>query len=165
MTDSKLQDVTTRGLLSLYGRVLEELRRREIIRSYNNPVADYSELLFCAAFKWHRVENSNAGYDATEGSIKYQIKGRRVTSYNPSRQLSAIRKIDDKPFDILAGVIFNEDFGVHKAALVPINIVQIRSRRSDHVNAALFNLEDVVWTLPGVTDVTEQLLSIQASDT
>ena len=162
MTDDEFAHSSTRDLLALYGRVLEELRKREIIRSNNNPVADYSELLFCVAFGWKREGNSKAGYDAYEGNVRYQIKGRRVTRHNPSRQLSAIRKIEGKPFDFLAGVIFDEDFGVMKAALVPIETVKSRCRWSGHVNGSLFNLDDAVWTLPGVTDVTDRLRALQA---
>jgi hypothetical protein len=142
--------------------VLVELRAREIIRSSNNPVADYSEFLFCAAFGWSREGNSKAGYDARDGKIRYQIKGRRPTRYNSSRQLSAIRKIDGNPFEYLAGVIFDEDFGVLRGALVPLAVVRKRARKSDHVNGWLFNLDDAVWSLPDVRDVTDRLKNFQS---
>ena len=64
-----------------------------------------------AAFKWDPENNSTAGYDAKDrAGVRYQIKARRLTQHNPSRQLSAIRNIDDKPFDILAGLLVSETF-------------------------------------------------------
>lgn len=152
---------TTSELLKLYTSVLGELRRREVVRSSNNPVADYSELLFCLAFGWTREGNSKSGHDAFDGEIRYQIKGRRPTVHNSSRQLSAIRKMEGSPFDFLAGVIFADDFIVHRAALVPIETVRERARWSKHVNGWLFNLDDAVWALPGVKDVTTKLREAQ----
>jgi len=156
-TINDLATSSTGELLKLYTEVLDELRRREVVRSSNNPVADYSELLFCLAFDWAREGNSKAGHDATDGNIRYQIKGRRQTVHNPSRQLSAIRKMEGSPFDFFAGVVFADDFTVYRAALVPIAIVRDRARWSKHVNGWLFNLDDTVWRLPGVVDVTTQL--------
>lgn len=78
---------STHDLLQLYTRVLNELRKREVIRSSNNPVAGYSELLFCLAFGWAREGNSKAGHDASDGTARYQIKGRYPTVHNASQQL------------------------------------------------------------------------------
>jgi hypothetical protein len=113
--------LTVRELLSDYGAILDELRRREIVRSSNSPLSDYAELLFCKAFAWSRENNSAAGHDATDGAgIRYQIKGRRLTRHNASRQMSAIRNLDNTPFDHLAGVLVDEAFQVIRAAIIPV---------------------------------------------
>jgi hypothetical protein len=84
--------MSIRDLLQTYCDVMEEFRKREILRSSNNPVADFSELLFCTAFGWNREGASAAGFDAIcSRGLRYQIKGRRLTLNNPSRQLSFIR--------------------------------------------------------------------------
>jgi len=57
---------TTAGLLETYGALLDEVRRRGIVRSSNNPLSDYGELLFCTAFGWRRTNNSAAGHDAVD---------------------------------------------------------------------------------------------------
>lgn len=67
----------TRELLKLYTNVLGELRRRDVVRSSNNSVADYSDLLICSAFGWTREGNSKSEYDAFDGEIRYQIGGYR----------------------------------------------------------------------------------------
>ena len=117
-----LLSLSVKELLSLYAHSLEELRRRGAVRSTNNPAADYAEFLVSKALGLSVAGKSNSGFDATgpDGS-RYQIKARRITRHNSSRQLSFIRGLgeDKRPFDHLAGVLFNEDFSVLRACLVP----------------------------------------------
>ena len=47
---------------------------------------------------------------------KFEIKGRRPTPENSSRQLSALRDLDEKPFNFLVGILFDEDFSVRRAS-------------------------------------------------
>ncbi|MCC0006681.1 MAG: hypothetical protein H6876_00945 [Hyphomicrobiaceae bacterium] len=151
-------DVSTLSTIELlrgYGAILDELRRRDIVRSANSPISDLAEVLFCRAFGWLRQGNSAAGYDATDsGGTRFQIKARRMTGAPGERQLSAIRNIDRNPFDQLAAVLFDPGFAVHRAALIPISVVRSRARRSIHTNSHIFYLRDDVWSEPGVLDVT-----------
>src|SRR6516162_6569993 len=72
---------------------------------------------------------STKGYDAIDhDGKKYEIKGRRITSENPSRMLSAIRDCNARHFNYLAGVLFNEDFSRLRACVAPFEIVNKRSR-------------------------------------
>jgi hypothetical protein len=152
--------VSVRDLLQTYCDVMAELRKREVLRSSNNPVADFSELLFCRAFGWNREGASATGFDAIcSKGLRYQIKGRRLTAENPSRQLSFIRRLPEHQFDLLAGVLFHSGFQIQRAALIPHEVVEERARYSKHANAWLFDLKDEVWGAPGVVDVTESLLS------
>jgi len=138
-----------------YGDILDELRRHDVVRSANNPISDLAKVLFCRTFNWVREGNSAAGYDATDpGGTRFQIKARRITSVQGERQLSAIRNIDRDPFDQLAAVLFEPDFGVHCAALIPISVIRARARHSAHTNSHVFHLREDVWTVPGVRDVT-----------
>src|SRR3984885_2227777 len=104
-------------LLSLHGRTGDELRARGITRSSNSPAGDLAEYLFCKTFEWDRKDNSAAHIDAVgKDGRRYQIKARRVTRFNKSTQLSAIRNLADGQFDFLAGVLFGEDYSVARAA-------------------------------------------------
>jgi hypothetical protein len=151
-----LTAMTVGDLLRLYATLLEELRRRNVVRTANNPVADLAESLFCGAFGWHRADKEAKGYDAeNESGVRYEIKGRRLTQHNKSRQVSAIRSFDG--FGILAGVLFNHDFSILRAALVPVSIVKVRSEWVEHTNSWRFLLHDDVWKEPGVKDVTAEL--------
>lgn len=107
----ELQRLPISDLVALYAHVMEELRRRGVTRSSNNPVADYAEYLCEKALSLTRTEKSAKGFDATDSAgTRYQIKGRRLTAYNASRQLGVLRELEDNPFDYLAGVLFREDF-------------------------------------------------------
>lgn len=142
----------------LFGATLTELRLRGVTRSTNNPIADYAELLFERALRLKRAERSTKGYDALDhGGLKYEIKARRVTAQNSSRQLSALRGLDQKHFDFLGGVLFNENFSVHRACLVPHRRVLSNSTYVPQTNSWKFFLLDSVWALPGVVDVTAKL--------
>jgi hypothetical protein len=153
-----LRQAPVSELLALYATTLDELRDRGIVRSANGPGGDYAELLFVQAFGWKRENNSVAGYDAMDAAqFRYQVKSRRLHGPRTSRQLSALRNFSDAPFDFLAGVLFNKDYSVMRAAIIPYN--EIQPRFSKHTNSWIFLLEDRVWNLPGVRDVTQDLRS------
>jgi hypothetical protein len=50
-----LKDVTPRELLVMHAAISEELRRRGVTRSSNNPVGDLAEHLFRRALGWKRA--------------------------------------------------------------------------------------------------------------
>lgn len=156
--------LTVPELLLVYGTALDELRRREVVRSSNNPLSDYAELLFCKAFGWSREANSAAGHDATDAAgRRYQIKGRRPTRHNNSRQMSAIRRLDGDPFDFLAGVLVDEKFQIMRAAIVPVAVVRHCSKHVPHTNSWRFLLRDDIWNAEGVRDVTAELRTVAAT--
>ncbi|MGN6144416.1 MAG: hypothetical protein ACTHOP_12585 [Mesorhizobium sp.] len=158
-----LETMTTASLLELQTDILRELRRREIIRSTNNPTGDYAELLFSRAMGWMLNSNSSADADALDSlGNRFQIKSRRLTKENPSRQLGFMRRLPDRPFDFLAAVLFDDRFRVYRAAIVPLDLVAAKSAFVAGVNAWRFLLRDDVWTWDGVVDATDQLRSAQA---
>ncbi|WP_205691524.1 hypothetical protein [Caulobacter sp. 602-2] len=151
-------------LLALYGQIMDELRERGVVRTGNSPVGDYGELLFARAFGWTLEGNSSAGHDATDADgVRYQIKARRLASPSASRQLSAIRRLEERTFDHLAAVLLDGSFKVLRAIIIPYAVVQSGARRRDHTNSWLFMLEDRVWKIPGVRDVTAELAVAQAA--
>ena len=135
-----LARLTAAELLRLHVQIGEELRTRGVVRSANNPAGDLAEHLFCAAFGWAKAPNSERGYNATgPDGTRFQIKGRRVHRRNPSRQLSAIRDLECGHFDVLAGVIFDDDFCVVRAALIPRGVVEARSTYVALTNSQKFH--------------------------
>jgi hypothetical protein len=131
--------LTDRELLVLYGRVLDTLRSRGTTRSANNPVADYAEGLCKKALNLTLAPKSATGYDGTDPNRhKIEVKARRITKENGSRQLSAIRGIDSQHFDYLAGVLFNADFSVMKGCLIPFAVVKEHGTNNEHTNSHRF---------------------------
>jgi hypothetical protein len=156
-----LVDLKTCELLRLYSDLLKELANRRIVRTTNNPVAGVGEYLVVNALGLKRAPQSNKGYNATDKqNRRYEIKSRRLTQHNPSRMLSAIRECELGHFEFLAGVLFNEDFSLYKACLVPHGIVLRESTFRKHVNAHILELEDTLWNFEGVVDITDKLRDV-----
>ncbi len=158
-----IEHLVTQDLLGLYNAIEERLQDKGVIRTKNNPVGDYAEYLFCNTFDWKQASNSQKSIDAinTQGTT-YQIKARRQSRGIDSRQLSALRDLNENSFDYLAGLVFNPDYTVYKAAIIPIKVVVNLSTYVEHTNSWKFFLKDSVWNLPEVEDVTETI-KIQSS--
>ena len=152
---SQLND---KQLLGAYCSLMTELRDRGVVRSSNNPVADYTETLVASALGLSLESQSQAGYDARGADgTRYQIKGRRLTAHNKSTQLSALRNLAQRPFDTLAAVAYSQDLSVLYGALIPIEVVMEFSRFSEHSNSHIFMFRRNVLEDPRVTDITSTL--------
>jgi hypothetical protein len=145
-------------LLSTHCAILEELRKRDVVRSKNNPTGDYAEWLVSQKLGLRLETKSAKGYDATDANgVRYQIKGRRVTPDNPSTQLGVIRNLDGKDFDVLIAVVFDESWQVRAAAKIPHDIICKLATFRDHVNGHIMYLRPSVFTHPTVEDLRELL--------
>ncbi|VAV97802.1 hypothetical protein MNBD_ALPHA08-2331 [hydrothermal vent metagenome] len=153
-----LKNKSVTELLKLHVAVGEELLDRKVMRSANNPTGDLAESLFCRSFDWKQAPNSEHGFDAKDADgCRYQIKSRRMHKRNTSRQLSALRNLQESPFDVLAGVLFTNDYSILKACLIPVSTVIKRATFTSHTNSHRFMLTDEIWELEDVEDVTERL--------
>jgi hypothetical protein len=155
----ELSALTAEGLLKLYSGVLRELNNRKIMRGMNSPAQDVAELLVQKAVAGFLQPKNNKSFDVkgTDG-LRYEVKARRLIPENQSRELGAIRDLNDKNFDFLIGVLFHEDFSVFKAAQIPWEIVRENAMHRQRTNSWKFFLEDQVWAIPGVKPMT--LISI-----
>lgn len=142
----------------LHSSTIDELKLRGIVRTKNNPVGGYTEWLVAKALDLNLQPNSNHGYDGeTQDGIKVEIKGRRVTTNNPSRQLSAIRNYADKKFDRLAVVIFDEHYDVDEAVLIPHKVIKYYAKHRKHTNAHILTLDRRVVMDERVTNIKEKV--------
>jgi hypothetical protein len=150
-----LESLTTQELLQYYALILSELRERKIVRTSNSPVGDYAEWLVAKQLGLNLVANSTSGYDAINSDgIKYQIKCRRLTQDNQSRQLSAIRNLNNNDFDYLIAVLFNERFELQLVLKIPHQIIEHYAQYRQHVNAHILILRGGILTDPLVEDLT-----------
>ncbi|MEN5206220.1 hypothetical protein ABE473_17400 [Stenotrophomonas sp. TWI700] len=151
-------ELTDRQLLELHCTVMDALRKRGVIRSSNNPVADYTETLVARALNATLASGSQAGFDAVgQDGTRYQIKGRRLTAANKSTQLSALRNLSSGPFDQLAAVAFNSNLIVEYAALIPLHVVQRLGRYRAHTNSHTLYFRRALFEEPGVIDITSRI--------
>ena len=75
METDDLNQMAVADLLRLFSRVLDELRSRGVVRSTNNPVADYAEYLVIKALDLRAAPKSTKGYDAVDANErKYKVK-------------------------------------------------------------------------------------------
>ena len=149
-------------MLLIHSRIADELRERGIARSSNNPTGNLAEYLFCKAFGWNQADRSCArSIDAVgEDGKRYQIKARRITRHNGSRQLTG-GDLNSGHFDILAGVILREDYTVLRAALIPHAVALRRATFVERTNSHRFLLRDDIWNDSEVEDVTELLRTVE----
>lgn len=153
--------LTVSELLATHSTVLDELRRKEVIRSKNNPTGDYAEWLVSKSLGLTLETNSAKGFDAKDPSgVRYQIKGRRITPENSSRQLGVIRNLHGNDFDILVAVVFDKDWQVECAAKIPHHAIERLSAFRPHVNGHVMHLRASVLEDSSVENITHELQRI-----
>jgi uncharacterized protein DUF6998 len=153
-----LKSLSVIELLQLHSAILDDLKCRKIVRTRNNPVGDYTEWLVAKGLGLELAENSSAGFDATDSEgVKIQIKGRRISSENKSRQLGAIRKLDAKDFDHLAAVIFDNNYQIIDAILIPHKVIYDYANYSEHQNAHVLHLKGSILNDPRVEDIKKKI--------
>ena len=153
-----LDSLTPVELLQVHASAIEELRQRGIVRTSNNPLGDYTEWLVAKSMNLTLEANSKAVHDAvSEAGVRFQIKGRRVTASNQSRQLSAIRNYEAHDFDWLVAVIFGGRYEVLNAYLVPHEVLGKYGRHRDHVNALIVLMSGAIAEDPMVVEISEQI--------
>jgi hypothetical protein len=145
-------------LLQLHARVIEELRRREVLRSKNNPTGDYAEWLVATRLGMKLEVKSTAGYDAVdaEGS-RFQIKARRITADNGSRQLGIIRKLDSCQFDNLIAILFRSDYSIMSAYAIPHVVIADYAKFIEHTNGHVLHLRGPLLEDDRVQEITSKL--------
>jgi len=148
---SSLGDKREDELLRLYSELLDELRQRGLIRTNNNPVADYAEKVVIDKLGLEQAQKEAKGYDAVDhDGIKYQIKGRRITKYNKSRQLGVIRNLDDQLFGFLIAAIFDEFFALTEIWKIPHSTIKRYAKWSKQQNGYILHLQGSLLLDPTV---------------
>ena len=156
LTQPHLESLSELELLQSHSAVIEELRRRGVVRTNNNPIGDYTEWLVCGRLGLTAEGNSRAAYDAEDAEgIRYQIKGRR-TGLN-SVQFSPIRNLEQRGFDFAIAVAFADDFAIRFAVQIPYAVVPLLATYRAHVNGHVLILTDSVVEHSEVEDITSRL--------
>lgn len=159
MMDFELfEKLEPKELLQLESKILDELQRRDVIRTNNNPVGGYTEWLVSQSLGLTLAGNSEKGFDAVDKvGVKYEIKGRRVTPKNQSRQLSAIRHLHERKFDYLIAVVFDKSFEIILALKIPHAVVVEKSTYVKSTNSYRLMAEDSLKNVPDIADIGPQL--------
>lgn len=154
----RLSRLTVLSLLRTHSRILDELKRRGVLRTKNNPVADYAEWVVAKGLRLRLMGNSRSGYDATDRrGARYQIKGRRITAHNPSTQLGSIRNLPRHEFDVLIAVIFNSDYSIRYCVSMPHSAVLRLANYRKHTNSWVMHARPTIIKAKGVRNITARM--------
>ena len=151
-----LDSLTEKEIMDLYASILKNLNYREVIRTYNSPVGDYGEWLFASAYKFKLEPNSQQGYDVIDetNNIKYQVKSRWFNPVRKNRTLNVIRNYENKEFDYLIVIFFNENFKVKEAYKIPHEVVGDYGKYSKHQNGYIVTVNKKVINDERVDNIT-----------
>lgn len=151
-----LSQLSNVELMQLNQLTLDELERREVIRTRNNPISEYTEWLVADRMHMDLAPPSTKGYDATttEGR-KIQIKSRKNNLKNKSLILGIIRNYDLHQFDVLIAVIYNHDFTIRHAISIPHELVKEYGFYNNHQNGYTLRISNLLLNDPRVTDIIE----------
>ena len=145
-------------LLQLHATVLSTLCSRGVLRSVNNPAADYAEYLVRLALRLQSAPPSTKGYDLVDSRGKrYEVKARRYTSRSKPTRFSAIRQLEAQHFHFLVVVLFDEDFTVRRGIVLPYGYVRRKAFLQAHVNGWILPLDEELLSRGSGRDVTTLL--------
>lgn len=129
---------STGDLLCDWAAVMSELRRRDVIRTNNNPVGDIAEAIVHGHYGGERASFSQAGWDVrTPDGERIQVKAARHTATNKRTNLSPIR---DRDYDSVVAVIFDEDFQVTDALKLTREVAEDLAAWKAHINGHVLYL-------------------------
>lgn len=152
-----IRNRSTRDLLAAYVEILDELVRRNVIRTRNAPAGDLAERVVAAAYSGELAANSSKSWDvrASDGRL-LQVKSRVIgPDTRRSQVFSPFRTFD---FDACVFVIFDaRDYSISNATELPAESVRGLSRRSEWVAGNRVRVFADLLNAPGAVDVTALL--------
>ncbi len=153
-----LGEFSTHELLVTFSMIMEELKARHVVRTFNNPVADYCEALAAFALSLRLEGNSHKGYDATDlAGTKYQIKGRLIHDAHSLNQLGIIRNLDAHELDYLIAVLLDPQFSVIEAYKIPHSLVTKYSQYSELQHGNIIRLRGPILEDHGIKKIGNAL--------
>lgn len=151
MMTSDLASLTPRELLSLWAGTLRELKRREIVRTFNSPIGDIAEELVALHYKGERGLFSQKAWDVRIGDQYLQVKAIRHVAGQGLRNLSPVRS--DDGYDAVIAVVFTEDIRVEKAIRIPRDVVNELFPVEPHINGRSIRLTSYLLEHAGVEEI------------
>lgn len=161
MDASEVRPKGPRTLLREYQAILDSLRDLGVITTRDSPISGYGQWLICRALDAAPLENSYKGVDAvTKDGQRLQIKTRWLVGPKASRQLGAIRNLDDGLFDFMAAVLLDSDFEVQEAYLIPHSTVVRCSTVVRHSHSSRLVLTPRICSDESIRRITDQVRAV-----
>jgi hypothetical protein len=137
-----LTALSNRQLLEVWTGSLEELRRREVVRTYNNPIGDIAEAIVARHYGGVRGSFVQAGWDVAVGEELLQVKACRRATPTTTLGFSPVRHRDG--YTALVLVVFAADMTIEQAWRIPRDVVNTLARFNSHVNGLKLSLTAAV---------------------
>ena len=142
-------------LLQTHRAVIDELRRRGVVTTRDNPIGGYTEWLVRGRMGLTKAAKGQKGSDTTDTNGKrYQIKGGRKE--RGSVPFSPVRNLKERLFHFVIAVAFNDNYSVRFAVKVPYETVCKLARQT--VNGPALRLTDNILEEPGVKNIRKFLV-------
>lgn len=139
---------STAQLLRDWAAVMRELRRRDVVRTNNNPTGDIAEAIVHQYYGGTRGSSSEKGWDVkTPTGERLQVKSMRRVPGSKRRNLSPIR---DQDYEAVVIVIFDEDFNVTEGLRLDRATVEELFEVRTHVNGRIITVTDKLRADPRV---------------
>lgn len=146
-------DLSVRELLASYVAILDELKRRGLVRTRNSPLGDLAETLAVRAYGGTLAPNSEKNYDLiSSDGRKIQVKARTVQADDKRTQnFSAVRSWK---FDAALFLLFDaETYNLVWARELGSEETRLIGRRVEHTNSSSVLVRDVAHAGADVTDL------------
>ena len=138
-------------LLADWAALMRELRKRDVVRTNNNPVGDIAEAVVHAHYGGERGSFAQAGWDVkTSDGERIQVKAMRTTETTKRRNVSPIRDAD---YDSVVIVIFDEDFKLTEGLKLAREVVEDLFQHREHVNGRIITVTQALRDDPRVETV------------
>jgi len=146
-------NLSVRELLASYVSVLDELRRRDLIRTRNSPLGDLAESLALRAYGGALAPNSEKSYDLlTPDGRRIQVKARTVdVTDRRTQNFSALRSWD---FDTALFLLFDAaTYGLTWARELTRAETKALARADEHTASSRIIVRDVAVAGRDVTTI------------
>ncbi|WIX83334.1 hypothetical protein QRX50_22530 [Amycolatopsis carbonis] len=120
-------------LLGHYAAILQELRRRGVVRTQKAPLGDYAECLAARVYDGELAPNSVTSYDlrAADGR-RVRVKARTIHQETRGASFAPFRSFD---FDVAVLIaVDSSTYNVLWAREVPAADIEAASQYSAHIN-------------------------------
>lgn len=154
----ELAKLTNRELLQAWAGSLEELRRRNVVRTYNNPIGDIAEAIVARYYQGVRGSFAQAAWDVKVGDELLQVRACRRSTPTTSLGFSPVRHTEG--YTALILVVFRADLRIEQAWRIPCDVVNEFARFNSHVNGHKITLTAAVRSDPRVErlDLSEEAI-------
>ncbi|WDV44053.1 hypothetical protein PV797_10985 [Clostridiaceae bacterium M8S5] len=119
-----LSELTELELMILNRDIVKELNKRNVVKTRNKPIAGYARWLIKNTFGFKQTVNPNEKYDFLDkDNNKYLVRSRQIIG-NKNLPFGIIRNLDDRNFDYLITVVFDEDFNIMESYKISYEVLQ-----------------------------------------